>query len=67
MKTAGQVLVTAHMFLWWVKWAKEGTFWHNLVTTDDLRITPYLQHGDNYTVVVAELVRLPLRPFGRPF
>eukprot|EP01049_Picozoa_sp_SAG25_P000897 SAG25_NODE_33_length_20262_cov_33.203293_25_plen_101_part_00 len=39
------VLVTAHMFLWWIKWAKEGTFWHNLVSLKRLLDeSPWLQY-----------------------
>lgn len=56
--------VTAHMVVWQIKWIREGTLWNNVVTIDNLTITPAKGpddplegdevHADNFTVVVAE-------------
>eukprot|EP01043_Picozoa_sp_COSAG02_P018484 COSAG02_NODE_864_length_16407_cov_4.535197_5_plen_754_part_00 len=54
------LFVTAHMLLWWIKWAIEGTWWHNLTRPDDLQISPDWHHSDNFTVVVSEIAWLAL-------
>lgn len=56
--------VTAHMVVWQIKWIKEGTLWNNVVTINNLIITPAKGpndplegdevHADNFTVVIAE-------------
>lgn len=54
------IFVTLHMLLWWIKWAKEGTFLHNLLRPDDLAISPTWHHSDNFTIVIAEISWLSL-------
>ena len=54
------LLVTAHMLLWWIKWAIEGSWWHNLIRPDDLKISPDWHHSDNFTIIVSEIAWLAL-------
>ena len=54
------LFVTAHMLLWWCKWAIEGTWWHNLTRPDDLKISPDWHHSDNFTIITSELAWLAL-------
>ena len=44
------VAVTVHMALWFVKFALEGNFWHNLRSVAELRINDRNVHYDNFTV-----------------
>ena len=43
-----------------LKWFLDGTLWNNMHSTDNLKITPYWPHTDNFTVVIAELAWLAL-------
>ena len=54
------LFVTLHMALWWAKWAMEGTLWHNLTSPAQLKITRFWVHGDNFTVVLAQLAWVAL-------
>ena len=54
------LFVTAHMLLWWIKWAIEGTWWWNLVHPEDLKISPDWHHSDNFTIITSELAWLAL-------
>lgn len=48
------------MLLWWIKWAIEGSWWHNLTRPDDLKISPDWHHSDNFTIIVSEIAWLAL-------
>jgi len=54
------IFVTLHMLLWWIKWAIEGTWWHNMTRPDDLKISPDWHHSDNFTIIVSEAAWLAL-------
>ncbi|RYG51974.1 hypothetical protein EON67_02255, partial [archaeon] len=58
------LLVTLHMVLWDIKWAKEGTLGNNVVTVSNLIIAntndgTESTHADNFTVVIVEFVCVP--------
>ncbi len=46
--------VTAHMLIWFIKWAYEGNFWHNIFSINELRISPtdYVYDADSSACVV---------------
>ena len=48
---ATYLLVTAHMLLWYMKWFTESTLWHNMFSTDELRISPsWVQISRRYNI-----------------
>lgn len=47
--------VSLHMLLWFIKWGREGTLGHNMVTFSHLKISPHNIHYDNFTIPLCEI------------